>query len=738
MLHPRHQVAALTVLALAPGGTARAGEVSFIPGEWRLVGNGLGLKPEGVAGVRDDLFFVLCRGWICPDGCDRHPGPDGGHEAPCRLYAFERTFTDGKPGWQVQGLDEDLPHGLKGLVPASDRSFLSRTREGAVLRIWADQDPGTGFWRVASTERLELPAQHGALAGPVKSVAMTGQDEAVLGFARAVALMPMDGGDGRWLIKPPAKVEAKGEGTDGQGDQMLVAANGRGLILAVDARTRCAFGLDPASGRTSVLVKREQWPEGFRPQAAGGFGSQFFVAGPGTQGAGMFCALCPEPDGRTWSVRPLETPVPAGGLLEFSPSGHLHLCDPEKGCLHRVQNSAAGLRPAEEGKPARQPDPATLLQRLSGVSEYLKACLAAEGQIPETKGQAQGWGKTEAQRARQRAKDQRRKARQRGQQAPAPAPGPVAAPAPLAEPEAELELGELAKGLGLADQLDSKGARPGPARSAPVAGPPVRPAEPLDKIPSGEVNRRGIAAKLEAFAGGSGFAPAFRTWRDQQRARTPQGRIPVERLLAMDLVDPLPVPRERLPEGLDRFAFTPDAIEKVVRWMLVNAGQANRPGSEQEWTGRGGRELPRYAFGIYENPEDTAITLELFRLDACAGRIDPALARRLAAKQGRTGITTPEGKGAKFAYGLTVVVDPEERRFLLIRPGGQQRAYHYVAEEAPGQARAEAKAPGEAKAPAEASPSPSGPPATAKAKALNPRAKVFVPQGVAEPAPAQD
>jgi hypothetical protein len=549
---------------------------------------GLGLEPVGVAAVTDDQVFALCRGWVCPDRCTRHQN-QGVHEPPSRLYVFTRVQVQGRPGWQVQGLNEDLPHGLAGLCHGPARSLLSRTRDGKLFRIRLELNPRLNFWRISRAEGLGSPQE----LGPLHSCAVAG-DIAVAGFSKGVGLVGLEAeAELHWLVKPPAAAEAKGDGgAAGPQAGMLVAVDGRERILALDQRTRCAFGFAAGSAGGTLLVKREQWPKGFRPRAAAGFGSQFFVAGEDDAGKGVLCAICPEADG-TCSVRPQAVPMPAGGCFGFSPSGHLHVCDLHKGCIHRIDNLLAGLDPDPGRETLADPwatDP---------LAEFLKTCLATYGQ-----------------------------------------------------------------GMAV----------------APPAGP-------------------------EPTAGSAAASPAGT-----------RGEAKVE--------------------------------AKVVRWMLQNAGHAAPSAGGGEGGAGASGAHPRNRFWMHWNPQDGIATLEFRRLDSFAGRIDPALARRLAAQGGRTGITLSRDGLGRFAYGMTVILDPEAGRFVTLRPGGMRRACHEPED-------AEASVPGTEESkragaairvdasraggtPMAAEPGtraePPGsraePPASRSRKPLNPEAPEFVPAGL--------
>jgi hypothetical protein len=189
------------------------------------------------------------------------------------------------------------------------------------------------------------------------------------------------------------------------------------------------------------------------------------------------------------------------------------------------------------------------------------------------------------------------------------------------------------------------------------------------------VNRRGVARQAAAFASQGNFGADFASWAARlEKASSPEETTAAEFLGDAPVAGPLKAPGSA-PQGLGRFTLSSQALKQAVRWMLEHAGEANPEREYQAWAEGGRQGRPRFSFGLYEHLRHGRIILEIQDLGDVAGDLGP-LAEELEAFGGVTGFHTGKGGEVRFAYGLTVELQPGNRSLRSIRPGGRTRAEH--------------------------------------------------------------
>jgi len=194
-------------------------------------------------------------------------------------------------------------------------------------------------------------------------------------------------------------------------------------------------------------------------------------------------------------------------------------------------------------------------------------------------------------------------------------------------------------------------------------------------IPCGEVNQRGVARQTAAFASKGSFGADFGAWAARlEKASGPDEATAASYLENNRTAGLLKAPGTA-PRGLGQFSLSKQALRQAVLWMLAHAGEANPERDYREWAEQGRQRRPRYSFGMYEHLRHGRIILEIRDLGDFSGDRG-LLAAELEAFAGVTGFQTGKQGEVRFAYGLTVELQPGNRSLRSIRPGGRTDAEH--------------------------------------------------------------
>lgn len=201
--------------------------------------------------------------------------------------------------------------------------------------------------------------------------------------------------------------------------------------------------------------------------------------------------------------------------------------------------------------------------------------------------------------------------------------------------------------------------------------------------PSDQEHPQRIAQVTADLAASPRFGWTFDDWVARERSRHPVRVAGLAELVQpADRSVPLAVPATP-PAGLARFTLREAALRRVVKWMLLNAGLANRPHEVAPGQTQGGSGMPLFSFAMYEDNRCRRVILELSDLRPVADRIDrlggdpgTSVAGQLDAVDGIVGIRAPKDEPAWFGYGLTLVLGEGNRSIAAIHPGGTWALEH--------------------------------------------------------------
>lgn len=613
---PLLRIHSAAVLLLAIGASPAA-QAMFEPGAETSLCAGLGLDPGGVMSLADGSLWALDAGLPCRDCVSLVDRVRCRHGKPnrllhCRLRAG-RAADRGQ--WRVTPICE-LPPTLGGLVGRQGNRVWVNDRVWGLQRFqlaWK-----RGAWAAGASEVVLDDERIRALGLPRSdfNIALAPDGSLVLAFARSVArLTPVAGSFSTpkltWLLGQAPA--AGGEPAADPEARMLPAVAADGTVYAVAGQERSVFRFDPGEPKAVPIAHGKDWPSStFMPFDAAVLGRQLLVRGVEPEtGKTTMVALTPKAEGAGYALADLGIASGPDDLVDFTPEGHMLISDLRGGRIRCIQNLRAGRGAADAGT--------------SGVSRLFAESLQAAAQRA-----------AEAEAAREELLRQ--------------------------EPAVERKVPARAGKPGRA----RRGGRRPPAilagaRAAATAAPaaPAAPAPPAraGRQPMSKARWKPFAETARTFAESERFAPAFADWAWP---------------FATDA--PAPAPGESGP-GLGPFSLSRAALERVVRWMLRNADEANHPAEVAEWLAQGRPAHPQFAFGLYERPGRPGILLELDELQAFAGRIDDdagtvLVAEEIAQAGGVSGVRTDADGEPRYLQGVILTVDGGDASLLSVRPGG--------------------------------------------------------------------
>jgi len=675
------------------------------------------LKPICIACLGDNDFFIVERAAECKSCTSARAQARCRHQ---RASLVNLHYLADQGRWSRSQISHALPPTSAWLGPGGGNTLLlaggeelSRlhlVREGSSWKLVRSETVIPWSWLAAMSD--------GATVYP--TMAVTPDRSVVVGLDRTVLLLPPDllksgPGGARWLLgKPPAPAEPRtgpGAAPD-PGAGMLVAVDPAGRVLVLDRKTRGLLAIDPATGAISRVLRGEQWPlKTFVPVDLVAAGRHLFVYGHASASplaGAVLVGLDPGGKGDPCVISPAIETV-KGAPFTFTPAGHMALADCFKGRIWFFPNPAA--RPAVKGESSEQ---AAARAAADAAYSALLEEVAAEAATAKPSGKVsrvETIGESKAEPVDPEAEPER----------PAgPALGARAGSADLESPARPSGTG------GIPAQ------RPAGAGLAGIGGPAAKPqgGKPDETVfrryPSGQVNQRNIAQMAATLADRLHFGRVFDDWAARQRSRQPVREVGLaERVAAADRSVPLAVPATP-PAGLARFTLGEAALRRVVKWMLLNAGRANRPDEVAAWRARGGRGNPLFSFGMYENNRCPQVILELADLrpvadsvDALGGDAGTSVAGQMDAADGIVGVRAPKDGPARFGYGLTLVLGEGNRSIAAIHAGGTWAVEHRWSGSAGGTGASAPEAPA-SEAPASGAPASEAPASEAPAAAAAP------------------